>query len=87
MERTHVSRTTFRTAFVLILVLAVSLAFLAVAWPFLMPLLLGALLAGLCEPLYQWVTRLLRGRRSLAAGLTLLILFVLICQKTLSCRC
>jgi predicted PurR-regulated permease PerM len=78
MESTHVSRTTFRTAFVLILVMAVSFAFLAVAWPFLIPLLLGALLAGLCEPLYAWVTRLLGGRRSLAAGLTLLILFVLI---------
>ena len=47
------SRTTFRTAFVLILVLAVSFAFLAVAWPFLIPLLLGALLAGLCDPLYR----------------------------------
>lgn len=78
MENTHLSRTTFRTAFVLILVLAVSFAFLAVAWPFLMPLLLGALLAGLCDPLYRWVTRLLGGRRSLAAGITLLILFVLI---------
>jgi predicted PurR-regulated permease PerM len=72
------SRTSFRTAFVLILVLAVSFAFLAVAWPFLIPLLLGALLAGLCDPLYRWVTRLLGGRRSLAAGITLLILFVLI---------
>src|SRR5262245_15631376 len=78
MESTHVSRTTFRTAFVLILVLAVSFAFLAVAWRFLIPLLLGALLAGLCDPLYRWVTRLFGGRRSLAAGITLLILFVLI---------
>ena len=72
------SRTTFRTAFVLILVLAVSFAFLAVAWRFLIPLLLGALLAGLCDPLYRWVTRLFGGRRSLAAGITLLILFILI---------
>jgi predicted PurR-regulated permease PerM len=78
MENTHMSRTTFRTAFVLMLVLAVSFAFLAVAWPFLIPLLLGALLAGLCDPLYRCVTRLLGGRRSLAAGITLLILFVLI---------
>ena len=61
------SRTTFRTAFVLILVLAVSFAFLAVAWPFLIPLLLGALLAGLCDPLYRWVTRLLR-RTQVARG-------------------
>jgi predicted PurR-regulated permease PerM len=78
MEGAKVSRTTFRTAFVLILVLVVSAGFLAVTWPFLKPLLLGALLAGLCGPLYRWVTRWLGGRKSLAAALTLLILFVLI---------
>lgn len=78
MESTHLNRTTFQTAFVLLLVFAISIAFLAVALPFLQPLLLGALLAGLCSPLYQWVTRLFGGRKSLAAGITLLILFVVI---------
>jgi predicted PurR-regulated permease PerM len=78
MERINVSRTNFRTAFVLLLVLTVSLLFLAVTWPFLKPLLLGALLAGLCRPLYRWVTRLLRGRKSLAAVLTLVILLLLV---------
>jgi predicted PurR-regulated permease PerM len=78
MERAHVSGTSLRTAFVLFLVLGVSLLFLGVIWPFLKPLLLGALFAGLCAPLYGWVTRLLRGRRSLAAFLTLLILFLLV---------
>ncbi len=78
MDRTQLSRTTFRTAFVLLLVLAVSILFLAVIRPFLMPLLMGALVAGLCAPLYRWVTRLCGGRKSLAAGVTLLILFILI---------
>jgi predicted PurR-regulated permease PerM len=78
MERPNISPTSFRTAFVLILVLAVSLLFLAVAWPFLKPLLLGAMLAGLCTPLYDWIARLVRGRGSLAAILTLLILFLLV---------
>ena len=78
MERPNISATTFRTAFVLILVLAVSALFLAVAWPFLKPLLLGAMLAGLCTPLYDWIARLVRGRGSLAAILTLLILFLLV---------
>ena len=78
MQRTNVSPATFRTVFVLLLVLGVSLLFLAVTWPFLKPLLLGAMLAGLSHPLYQWVTRLLRGRRSLAAVLTLLILFLVV---------
>jgi predicted PurR-regulated permease PerM len=78
MERPNISATTFRTAFVLILVLAVSALFVAVTWPFLKPLLLGAMLAGLCRPLYNWVKRLVRGRESLAATLTLLILFILV---------
>jgi len=50
---------------------------LAVVWPFLKPLLLAALLAGLFHRFYRWVTRLLGGRRSLAAGVTLLVLLVL----------
>ncbi len=78
MERTNISRTNFRTAFVLLLVVAVTVLFLAVAWPFLKPLLLGALLAGLCRPLYRWMTRVLGDRRSLAAVFTLLLLFLLV---------
>ncbi|MBA3650208.1 MAG: AI-2E family transporter [Chthoniobacterales bacterium] len=78
MERVNISRETFRTAFVLLLVLAVTILFLLVTWPFLKPLLLGALLAGLFHPLYRWITRLLKGRESLAAALTLFILIVLV---------
>jgi predicted PurR-regulated permease PerM len=78
MQDSEANRTTFRTGFVLLLVLGVSLLFLAVAWPFLKPLLLGALLAGLSHPLFRWLTRVLRGRASLAAALTLLILFVIV---------
>lgn len=78
MERPAISSTGFRTAFVLILVLAVSAMFLAVAWPFLKPLLLGALLASLCRPLFLWMLRLVRGRRSLAAILTLLLLLIIV---------
>ena len=78
MERDHISGARFRTAFVLGLVLAVSALFLAVAWPFLKPLLLGAMVATLSRPLYGWVTRGVGGRRSLGAILTLLILFFLV---------
>jgi predicted PurR-regulated permease PerM len=78
MKSAGISARSFRTAFVLILVVAVSALFLAVTWPFLKPLLVGAILAGLCQPLYRWVTRLLRGRRSLGAIVTLLILFILV---------
>ena len=77
MEPLTTSGTNLRTAFVLLLVAAVTALFLAVAWPFLKPLLLGALLAGLFHPLYRWITRLLGGRQSLGAGATLLVLLVL----------
>lgn len=68
----------FRTAFVLILVIGVSLLFLAVIWPFLETLLLGAILAGLCQPLYRWLNRRFHGRSSLASAVTLVILFLVI---------
>src|SRR4051812_21785555 len=78
MEGSGISGTKFRTAFVLVLVIAVSALFLAVIWPFLKSLLLGALLAGLCHPLYRWLSEVFRGRKSLAATATLLILFFVI---------
>jgi predicted PurR-regulated permease PerM len=78
MEPPAISGTNLRTAFVLLLVVSVTVLFLAVTWPFLKPLLLGALLAGLFHPLYRWITRLLRGRESLGAVLTLLMLLILV---------
>jgi predicted PurR-regulated permease PerM len=77
MKRAGISGRKFRTAFVLLLVAAVSGLFLAVVWPLLRPLLLAALLAGLFRPLYRWITRLLGGRASLGAAITLLVLFIL----------
>src|ERR1044072_1244695 len=78
MASPTLSGANLRTAFVLLLVAAVSVLFLAVAWPFLEPLLLGALLAGLSDPLYRWMTGLLGGGQSLGAVLTLLVLFVVV---------
>jgi predicted PurR-regulated permease PerM len=78
MEPTKITGEGFRTTFVLILVLAISALFVAVVWPFLQSLLVGAILAGLCHPLYRWMVRLFRGRESLASAATLLILFLLI---------
>lgn len=78
MQRPPITPAHFRTAFVLLLVVGVSLLFLAVAWPFIKPLLLGAILAGLFHPFYRWLVRVLRGRRSTAATLTLLVLFIVV---------
>lgn len=77
MRETHLSSRNFRNAFVLLLVAAISLLALAIAWPFFKPLLLGAMLAGLSYPLYRWLARRFRGRTSLASFTTLLILVVL----------
>lgn len=77
MNESQVSGRNFRNAFVLLLVAAISLLALAIAWPFLKPLLLGAMLAGLSHPLYRWLARRFRGRTSLASLATLLILVVL----------
>lgn len=74
----NLSGASLRTAFVLVLVIATSVLFFAVVWPFITPLLLGAILASLCQPLYQAVTRWVGGRPSLGALLTLLILFLLV---------
>jgi predicted PurR-regulated permease PerM len=68
----------FRTAFVLILVVFIAALFLAVTWPFLQTLLVGAMLAGMLHPLYRWFVRLLRGRESLASIATILILMLII---------
>ena len=78
MERPNLSGTTLRTAFVLLLLTGTSILFFAVVWPFFTPLLLGAILASLCHPLYRALTRLLGGRPSLGALLTLLIVFLLV---------
>ena len=78
MDQVKIDEVRFRTAFILILVLVISGLFLAVVWPFLQALLVGAMLAGLCQPLYRWLERLLGGRRSLASLATLLILLAII---------
>lgn len=68
----------FRNAFVLLLVAAISMLFLAVAWPFLKPLLLATMLAGLSHPLYRWIARAFGGRKSLASIATLVIIVLVV---------
>jgi len=78
MNPTKMDGMKFRTIFVLLLVLGVSLLFLAVIWPFLQTLLVGAIFAGLCQPLFVALVRVFRGRKSLASAVTLLIFILLI---------
>ncbi|HEX8371800.1 MAG TPA: AI-2E family transporter [Chthoniobacterales bacterium] len=78
METTHMDGRNFRTAFVLLLVLIFTALFLCVTWPFLQTLFVAAIFSGLCRPLFRWLVRLCKGRRSLASGLTILVIFLLI---------
>jgi len=78
VEPTPIKTDRLRPAFLIILLAALTALFVAVCWPFLKPLLLGALLAALCHPFYRWVNRLLGERRSLAALLTLGAMFIVV---------
>ena len=66
----------FRRAFLLLLVVVVTLAFLWMIQIFLMTILLAALFTGVSYPIYRRITRWFGGRNRLAAAITLLILFL-----------
>ena len=66
-------RERFMMAFVLLLVLGITVGFVLMLRPFLMTLLMAAIMAGVVQPLQRWSERLTRGRRSLAAALTLAV--------------
>lgn len=68
----------FRRAFLLILVVAITIAFLAILRPFLMTILVAAIFSGLVYPVYRQFVIWLRGRRPAAAALTLLVTVVLV---------
>ncbi len=60
----------------LLLLAIVSFLFVWVAWPFAAPILWSALAAIMFQPLYRWSLRKTRGRRNLAASLSLFIIFI-----------
>jgi predicted PurR-regulated permease PerM len=64
----------FRQAFLLVLVVGITLLFLAVIRQFLLAVVLAAVFAGMMYPLYDWIRLRLGGRKALAASATLLIL-------------
>lgn len=72
------TETRFRQAFLLLLVAAISVAFVAMIRAFLLTILLAAIFAGLSYPIYQWFLRRFRGRAVIAALATLLVLLTLV---------
>ena len=78
MSDSAVDREKFHRAAILLLVVAISIVFVAMIRGYLKSLFLAAILSGLLHPLYRWLLAKLRGRQTLASVLTLLILLLMI---------
>src|SRR3990172_2308451 len=76
--------TQFRQGFLLLLVAAISAAFIAMIRVFLLTILMAAIFAGLSYPVYQRVLGWLRGRKALAAVATLVLLLALVMAPLLA---
>jgi predicted PurR-regulated permease PerM len=72
------TETRLRQAFLIVLVAAISAAFVAMIRSFLLTIVLAAIFAGLSYPLYQWVLLRFAGRKALAALATLVLLLALV---------
>jgi predicted PurR-regulated permease PerM len=72
------TKTRFRSAFLFLLVGAVTAGFVMMIRPFLLTILLAAVFTGVSYPGYRRVLRLFRGRAALAAVATLVLLVVLV---------
>lgn len=68
----------FRKAFLLVLVCAVSLAFLTILRSFLVTILMAAVFTGLVYPVYAWFVPRLRGNRQLASAVTVVLVSLLV---------
>lgn len=77
-------RAQFRRRFVLLLAAGVTLLFYFTVRRFLMPLVLGAVLAGLAHPFFVKVVDRFRGRRNLAATTTVLLLALVVLLPSLA---
>lgn len=72
------TETRFRQAFLLLLVAAISIAFVAMIRDFLLTILLAAIFTAVSYPMYQWFLRWVRGRSAVAAIATLLVLVTVV---------
>ena len=74
----RMTRDTINKATLLVLVLIISLLFLAMIRHFLMALLLAGIFSAMARPLYQRLEKWLNGRRSLASITTLLVIIIVL---------
>jgi predicted PurR-regulated permease PerM len=83
-SRLAMTETRFRQAFLLLLVSAISAAFVAMIRAFLLTILLAAIFTGLSYPVYRRLLRLVRGHEALAAIATLILLLTLVIAPLLA---
>ena len=72
-DSAEVGKERFRKGFVLLLTLAYTIAFVALVFGFIQPILLAAVFTGVLYPLYRKLVRTFRGRKTLASLSTLVI--------------
>jgi predicted PurR-regulated permease PerM len=72
------TKTRFRQTALLLLLAAISIAFVAMIRSFLLTILLAAIFTGLSYPMYLWFNRKLRNHCGVAAIATLLVLIVVV---------
>ena len=68
--------TLFRRTFLLVLVAAISIAFVAMIREFLLAILLAAIFTGMSYPMYRWFLGRFRSQSALAAIATILVLVI-----------
>ncbi len=78
MEPASFSGRKFRSVFVLVFLLITFAAFSTVVWPVIKALFIGAVLAGLCMPIYKRLFKAYRGKSNWAAASTLAILLTIV---------
>ena len=77
------TETRFRQAFLLLLVAAISVAFVTMIRSFVLTILLAAIFAGLSYPVYRWLLERLRGIEALASIATIVLLLALVIAPVL----
>lgn len=70
--------TSFRKAFLILLVIGMSVVLLTLLQSFLMTIVVSVVMAGLLRPSYAWLVKKMGGHASLAAGITVLLTLLVI---------
>lgn len=78
MSENSFNQQRFQKAFLLLLVVSISVFFISMIRQFLMTLFLAALCSGIVHPMYRRIRRWFKGRKVLASLVSLVIVFILI---------